>query len=69
MTDSIMNNGVLGIVSTTVGIFLSYQQEIEFGMRMASLCVGMTVGLLSAYHIFQKIKYDQIKRDKEAKDD
>lgn len=65
MDGKILGEGIVGIVTTTAGIVISYQQEVEFGFRIASLCVGMTVGILSAIHIYQKITYEKIKRRKE----
>jgi hypothetical protein len=42
---------VIGITAPMLGLITSFQQEVEFGLRVASLSVGLAVGLISLFRI------------------
>ena len=48
--------GIVGTVSPALGIITSFQQQIEWHLRIASLAVGLLVGLLSAASLWRKLR-------------
>jgi hypothetical protein len=50
--------GTTGLIATVSGIGLSLQ-DLEAGLRIASLCVGITVGILTAWSIIRKNRRDK----------
>ena len=53
---SFLWKGVVGTVSPTLGILTSFQEQIEWHLRIASLAVGLLVGVLSAVSLWKKLK-------------
>ena len=49
-------HGIVGSVVPVLGLLTSLQEQIEWGMRVISLEVGIIVGLISAYQLFKKRK-------------
>ena len=48
-------DSLTGIVATSLGLITSFQQELEFHLRIASLIIGIAVGLFSLYRIIKKL--------------
>jgi hypothetical protein len=48
--------GSVGITATMGSVGVSTIQEVEVWLRISSLCVGILVGLLTAWSIFKKNK-------------
>jgi len=40
-------HGFVGTVAPAVGFVTSFQEQLEWGMRMTSLTIGIIVGVLS----------------------
>lgn len=47
---------VVGTASPTLGVITSFQEQIEWHLRIASLLVGLAVGALSLVAIWRKLK-------------
>lgn len=48
--------GIVGTVSPFLGVLTSFQEQIEWHLRVASLVVGLLVGLLSLVSIIRKLR-------------
>ena len=46
----------LGTVSPLLGLVTSYQEQIELHLRVASLLVGLAVGILSLVSMVRKMR-------------
>jgi len=46
----------LGMVSPLLGLVTSYQEQIEWHLRVASLLVGLAVGILSLVGMVRKMR-------------
>ena len=44
-----------GIVATSLGLITSFQENLEFHLRITSLIIGIAVGLFSLYRIIKKL--------------
>jgi hypothetical protein len=42
---------ISGIAAPILGVITSFQQEVEYGLRVASLVVGLLVGIISLVRI------------------
>ena len=47
---------IVGIASPVMGVITSFQQEIEWHLRIASLTVGLLVGLMSLVSMARKLR-------------
>lgn len=47
-------HGVVGTVAPAIGFVTSFQEQLEWGMRMTSLTIGIIVGLLSLLKLVKK---------------
>ncbi len=52
----IMLRAILGTASPIAGVITSLQEQVEWHLRVASLAVGLVVGLLSAWAIWKQIR-------------
>lgn len=48
-------HGVAGTVAPALGVVTSFQEQLEWGLRMTSLTIGIIVGLISLYRLFKKL--------------
>lgn len=48
--------GAVGIGANLLGVITSFQQELEWWLRISSLAVGLVVGLLTAWSIIRKAR-------------
>jgi hypothetical protein len=47
---------VVGIASPVLGVITSFQEQIEWHLRIASLLVGLAVGILSLVAMARKMR-------------
>jgi uncharacterized BrkB/YihY/UPF0761 family membrane protein len=47
---------IVGTVSPVLGVITSYQEQIEWHLRAASLLVGLLVGILSLVSMVRKLR-------------
>lgn len=47
-------HGIVGTVAPALGFVTSFQEQLEFGMRLTSLFLGIIVGLLSLLKLIKK---------------
>ena len=48
-------HGVAGTVAPALGVVTSFQEQLEWGLRMTSLTIGIVVGLISLYRLLKKL--------------
>ena len=47
---------IVGTASPLLGVITSYQEQIEWHLRLASLLVGLAVGVLSLVSMVRKLR-------------
>jgi hypothetical protein len=47
-------HGIAGTVAPALGVITSFQEQLEWGMRMTSLTIGLVVGLISLWNLLKK---------------
>ena len=47
-------HGIAGTVAPALGVITSFQEQLEWGLRMTSLTIGLVVGLLSLWNLIRK---------------
>ena len=45
---------IVGIASPVIGVLTSFQEQVEWHLRIASLVVGLAVGLMSLVSMVRK---------------
>lgn len=40
-------HGIAGALTSSIGTIVGWQSELEFGLRMISLCVGIVAGVFT----------------------
>lgn len=48
--------GIVGTASPVLGVITSLQQQIEWHLRVASLAIGLLVGILSLVAMIRKLR-------------
>jgi hypothetical protein len=51
-----MMKAIVGTASPVLGVITSFQEQVEWHLRIASLLVGLLVGLLSVIGMWRKLK-------------
>jgi len=51
-----VSKAILGMASPLLGLVTSYQEQIEWHLRVASLLVGLLVGILSLVGMVRKLR-------------
>ncbi len=51
-----VRNAIIGTASPVLGVITSYQEQIEWHLRAASLLVGLLVGVLSLVSMVRKLR-------------
>ncbi len=51
-----VSKAIVGIASPVVGVITSFQEQIEWHLRVSSLCVGLAVGILSLVSMVKKLR-------------
>lgn len=46
-------HGIVGTVAPVLGVITSFQEQLEWGLRMTSLGIGIVVGLLSLWKLIK----------------
>jgi hypothetical protein len=46
-------HGIVGTVAPALGVITSFQEQLEWGLRMTSLGIGIVVGLLSLWKLIK----------------
>ena len=49
-----VSKAIVGIASPVLGVITSFQEQIEWHLRVASLCVGLAVGIMSLVAMVRK---------------
>ena len=49
-------NAIVGIASPVVGVITSFQEQQEWHLRVASLCVDLAVGVMSLVSMAKKLR-------------
>ena len=52
----LVRDALVGTTTPVLGVVTSMQEQIEWGLRVASLVVGILVGLLSLVSIIKKLR-------------
>lgn len=47
---------IVGIASPALGVITSFQEQIEWHLRVASLVVGLVVGIMSLVAMVKKLR-------------
>lgn len=50
-----VSKAIVGIASPVLGVITSFQEQIEWHLRVASLLVGLAVGVMSLVSMFRKL--------------
>jgi len=48
--------GLIGTLSPVVGVLTSLQEQVEWGLRVTSLVVGLLVGITSLVSMIRKLR-------------
>jgi hypothetical protein len=48
-------HSVVGTLAPILGVVTSFQEQVEYGLRISGLVVGLIVGLLSLWQIIKKL--------------
>ena len=48
-------HSIVGTLAPILGVLTSLQEQIEYGLRISGLVVGLIVGLLSLWQILKKL--------------
>jgi len=51
-----VSKAIVGIASPVLGVITSFQEQIEWHLRVASLLVGLAVGILSLVSMVKKLR-------------
>jgi hypothetical protein len=51
-----VSKAIVGIASPVVGVITSYQEQLEWHLRVSSLCVGLAVGVMSLVSMAKKMR-------------
>ena len=48
--------GIVGNISPVLGVVTSFQEQIEWHLRILSLLIGLAVGVLSLIGLWRKVR-------------
>ncbi|RYD62457.1 MAG: hypothetical protein EOP83_14545 [Verrucomicrobiaceae bacterium] len=51
-----ISKAIVGIASPVLGVVTSFQEQLEWHLRVASLCVGLAVGIMSLVSMLNKLR-------------
>lgn len=60
MTNGNIVQGAAGATVTFGSILVSILPQIEIGLRIASLLVGLAIGILTLVHLWRKLKQNNL---------
>jgi hypothetical protein len=49
-----VTKALVGVASPLLGVITSFQEQVEWSLRVASLCVGLAVGIMSLVPMVRK---------------
>ena len=58
--------GIVGTASPVLGVITSFQEQLEWHLRIASLIIGLLVGLLSLIGMIRKLRKKPPRVDSES---
>jgi len=50
-----IGHSTIGTIAPLLGVITSLQEQVEYGLRISGLLVGLIVGLLSLWQIIKKL--------------
>jgi hypothetical protein len=50
-----IGHNTIGTLAPIIGVITSLQEQVEYGLRISGLLVGLIVGLLSLWQIIKKL--------------
>ena len=53
---STVSNGIIGVLSSGFAVLTSFQEHLEWGMRIVSLFLGIIVAGITIYNLLKKKK-------------
>jgi hypothetical protein len=51
-----ITKAIVGVASPLLGVITSLQEQVEWSLRVASLCVGLAVGIMSLVSMVKKMR-------------
>ena len=51
-----ITNAFVGVASPLLGVITSLQEQVKWTLRIASLCVGFAVGIMSLVSMVKKMR-------------
>ena len=51
-----ITKAIVGVASPLLGVITSLQEQVEWSLRGASLCVGLAVGIMSLVSMVKKMR-------------
>jgi len=49
-------NGALGMLASFLAVLSSFQEQLEYGVRMTGALIGCLVGIITLYNLIKKKK-------------
>ena len=49
-----ISNGIIGVTASVCGMLTTFQQQLEWGVRMAGGILGIAVGIVTLYNLLRK---------------
>jgi len=49
-------NGALGMVASFLAVLSSFQEQLEYGVRMTGALIGCLIGVITLYNLLKKKK-------------
>ena len=51
-----ISNGALGVAASFLGVLTSFQEQLEYGVRMTGAMIGCMIGIITLYNLLKKKK-------------
>ena len=48
--------GSIGMISSTLGVISTFQEQLDWGVRISGGCLGLAIGCISLYRLIQPRK-------------
>jgi hypothetical protein len=48
-----LSNGIIGTATTVLGVLTSFQEDLEFWLRVLSLLVGLSIGVVTLWNLIK----------------
>lgn len=45
--------GLFGVVGSTFGVLSTFQEQLDWGVRITGGCLGLAVGIISLYRLIK----------------